>query len=51
MKYAGEFLVLIVYAAIIYTLVRPKSQGPKLVTSVTGGLANLVKAGTGGGKF
>jgi hypothetical protein len=47
MKYLGEFLVLIVYAGIIYTLVKPKSQGPKLVSSVTNGLANLVKAGTG----
>lgn len=47
MKYLGEFLVLVVYSGIIYTLVRPNSQGPKLITSVTNGLANLVKAGEG----
>lgn len=47
MKYAGEALVLIVYAAIIYNLVRPNSQGPRLVTSITNGLANLIKAGEG----
>lgn len=47
MKYLGEFLVLIVYSGIIYTLVRPQSQGPKLVGAVTNGLANLVKAGEG----
>lgn len=47
MKYIGEFLVLIVYSGIIYTLVRPKSQGPALVTATTGGLANLVRAGQG----
>ena len=49
MKYAGEFLVLIVYAAIVYTLVRPNSQGPRLVTAVTNGLANLVRAAEGRG--
>lgn len=47
MKYLGEFLVLIVYAGIIYTLAKPKSKGPQLITSVTNGLANLVRAGSG----
>lgn len=47
MKYFGEFLVLIVYSGIIYTLVRPQSQGPKLVTSIGGALASLVRAGQG----
>lgn len=47
MKYIGEFLVLIVYAGIIYTLVRPNSKGPQLVSAITNGLANLVKAGEG----
>lgn len=51
MKYFGEFLILVVYAGIIFTLVRPNSQGPKLIGSVTGGLANLVKAGEGGGSW
>lgn len=46
-----EFLVLIVYLAIIFTLVRPRSQGPQLVENVGNGLIGLVKAGTGGGTF
>jgi len=46
-KYLGEFLILIVYGGIIYTLVRPSSKGPQLVSSITNGLANLVKAGEG----
>jgi len=49
-KGAVEFLVLIVYGGIVYTLVRPKSQGPGLVTALTNGLANLVKAGMGAGQ-
>lgn len=47
----GTFLVGIVYLAVLFTLVRPGSQGPKLVNSVSSGLTNLVKAGTGGGTF
>lgn len=50
MKGAAEFLVLVVYAGIVYTLVRPHSQGPSLVNALTGGLANLVKAGMGAGQ-
>jgi len=45
----GTFLVGIIYLAIIFVLVRPSSQGPKLVTNVADGLSNLVNAGTGGG--
>lgn len=50
-KDLGTFLVGIVYLAVLFTLVRPGSQGPALITNVTNGLANLVKAGTGGGSF
>lgn len=46
-----EFLVLIVYLAIIFTLVRPRSQGPQLVQNVGDALKGLVTAGTGGGTF
>jgi len=35
----------------IFTLVRPKSQGPALVANVTGGFSNVIKAATGGGAF
>lgn len=44
-------LVGLIYLAILFTLVRPKSQGPALVTSVSNGLSNLIKSATGGGTF
>jgi hypothetical protein len=50
-KDIGAFLIGVVYLAILFTLVRPGSQGPQLVTSVTGGLSNLIQSGTGGGTF
>ena len=46
---AGQFLVGIIFLAVIFVLVRPGSQGPTLVTNVADGLSNLVNAGTGGG--
>jgi hypothetical protein len=33
------------------TLVRPNSQGPRLVTAVTSGFGSLVQSATGGGSF
>ncbi len=47
----GDFLIAIVYLAAIFVLVRPRSQGPQLVNSVTSGTVNLVKAATGGGTW
>ncbi len=47
----GEFLIAIVYLAAIFVMVRPRSQGPALVSSVTTGTVNLVKAATGGGTW
>lgn len=47
-KEVGEIVVIIVYAGIVYTLVRPGSQGPKLVTSVTSGVSGLLAQGMGG---
>lgn len=44
-----EYLTLGAYAAILYVMVRPGSQGPTLVTNVFGGLAKLTSAETGGG--
>jgi hypothetical protein len=41
----------IIYLAILFTLVRPKSQGPALVSSVSNGLSNLIKSATGGGTW
>lgn len=51
MKNITEILVLIIYLAIVFTLVRPKSQGPVLVTNAGNAITGLVKAATGGGTF
>jgi hypothetical protein len=47
----GDFLVGVLYVAAIFVLVRPGSQGPSLVNSLTTGTSNLVKAATGGGSW
>lgn len=46
---AGTIAVGLLIVAALFVLVRPNSQGPKLVTNVADGLSNLVNAGTGGG--
>jgi hypothetical protein len=51
MKNITEVVVLIVYLAMIFTLVRPRSQGPQLVENVGNALSGLVKSATGGGTF
>lgn len=50
-KDIGAFLVGIIYLAILFVLVRPGSQGPTLVSNVSTGLTNLIKASTGGGSW
>ena len=50
-KTAQSFLAGIIIIAILFVLVRPNSQGPKLVSGVSSGLAGLVNAATGGGAF
>lgn len=51
MKNITEVVVLIVYLAIIFTLVRPRSQGPALVKAGGDALGGLIKSSTGGGTF
>jgi hypothetical protein len=51
MDKAGEWLVLMAYVAIIFVLVRPKSQGPKLVTAIGNSVSSITKAATGGGSW
>jgi hypothetical protein len=48
-KDVGTWLVGLIYVAVLFVLVRPGSQGPSLVTAVTGGMTNLMNAATGGG--
>lgn len=47
----GDFLIAIVYLAVVFVLVRPGSQGPGLVTAFGNSTSNLVKAATGGGTW
>lgn len=51
MKNLTEVIVLIVYLAMIFVLVRPKSQGPTLVKNTGNALSGLIKAATGGGSW
>lgn len=41
-------IVVAIYAGVIFTLVRPNSQGPQLVKAVTGGITSLVNTSMGG---
>lgn len=45
----GDWLILALYVAIVFLLVRPGSLGPMLVERVTGGLTSIITAVTGGG--
>lgn len=47
----GDWLILMAYAAIIFVLVRPKSQGPSLVTAFAQGIQGIVTSATGGGSW
>lgn len=44
-----DWLILLLYVAIVFLLVRPGSKGPALVDTVGNTLTNLVNAATGGG--
>lgn len=41
----------IVIVSAIFVLVRPKSQGPTLVTNIGNAFSSAIKASTGGGTF
>lgn len=44
-----DWLMLLLYVAILFLLVRPGSQGPKLVSTIGTTMTNLLNAATGGG--
>ena len=48
---AQSFLAGIIIIAILFVLVRPGSQGPSLVNTVSGGLQGLIGKATGGGTW
>ena len=47
----GSFLTGIIIIAVLFVLVRPGSQGPNLVKTVSSGLTSLLSAATGGGTW
>jgi hypothetical protein len=51
MDHMWDFLIAVLFVAGIFVMVRPRSQGPVLVNSLTTGVTNLVKAATGGGTW
>jgi hypothetical protein len=44
-------IIIFTYGILLFTMVRPKSQGPTLVTNTGNALSAVIKAGTGGGTF
>lgn len=51
MHKVADIAMAVLLVAAIFTLARPKSQGPKLVKNLTSGFASVVTAATGGGTF
>lgn len=48
-KAVGDWFILLLYVAALFLLVRPGSQGPKLITGTLGALSSLINSVTGGG--
>lgn len=51
MHRAFDVLSLVVIVALIFVLVRPGSQGPRLVGAVGNSMTGLLKSATGGGSW
>jgi hypothetical protein len=47
----GSAIIIFAYVIVLFVLVRPDSQGPTLISNLTTGLSNVIKAGTGGGSW
>lgn len=47
----GAAIVIFAYAIVLFLMVRPGSNGANLVTATSGGIADIIKAGTGGGTW
>lgn len=46
-----EILILAIYLAVVFTMVRPGSQGPSLVSALGSAFAGLITAATGSGAW
>lgn len=44
-----DWLMLLLYVAILFLLVRPGSQGPNLLDTFAKGIVSMMNAATGGG--
>jgi hypothetical protein len=44
-----DWLMLLLYVAVLFLLVRPGSQGPKLAETFSNGIVSMMNAATGGG--
>lgn len=51
MSKAFEALMLVIYLAVVFTLVRPGSQGPSFVKALGDGLAGIITAAIGAGSW
>lgn len=51
MHKAGDFMIGILYIAAVFLLVRPGSQGPKLVDTFGSSLSSVLSTVTGGGTW
>lgn len=47
----GSAILIFAYVIVLFVMVRPGSQGPTLVSNFGSGIANVIKAGTGGGTW
>jgi hypothetical protein len=47
----GAAIIIFTYVIVLFVLVRPGSQGPKLLTNLLSGVSSVIKAGTGGGTW
>lgn len=45
----GDWFILLLYVAMLFLLVRPGSQGPKIIDTTGKSLIGLINAATGGG--
>lgn len=51
MKNFWDWMMLILYVSALFLLVRPGSQGPKLVQTTGSAVQGLIKQATGGGTW
>lgn len=45
----GDWLILALYVSVLFLMVRPGSQGPKLVDTAGKAITSVMNAATGGG--